>query len=277
MSLLDAPPVTTTTPPTAPSATPPAFSRELPKGWHANLGDAFAQHAPTLDRFNNIDDLAKSFLHFRTTGPAYPEENASAEDIERFRTLAKVPTAADGYGLAKPENLHPGIEWNNDNVQAIAEIAHKHHVPAPALQALLTTHLEQQAAAIAAAEAQVTQQAAEARVEMQKVLGTGHDFTRNAGMINHMVTTLAEKAGIDPSDPHLAAIGNNPAALKIVFEMVKLTSEDTMRRPSTLGDLRTPAQRANDIMTGKDPELSAKYRDGDKETVSLVASLLDKK
>jgi hypothetical protein len=263
--LLDTPPPTNT------------FTRDLPEGWSKNLGDAFAEHSPTLDRFKSIDDLAKSFLHFRKTGPAYPEENAAPEDVERFRTLARVPESPDGYALAKPENLPEGIEWNDANVKTIAEIAHKHHVPQPALQALLSAHLEQQAAAIAEAQAAQQAEQAAARAEMQRVLGTGHDFARNAGMINHMVTTLADKAGIDPMDPGLAAIGSNPAALKIMYEVVKLTSEDTIRRPSSLGDLRTPAQRATDIMTGKDPELSARYKEGDAEVIRMVQSLLDKK
>jgi hypothetical protein len=260
--------------------TPPAsspFTRDLPEGWSKNLGDAFAEHSPTLDRFKSIDDLAKSFLHFRKTGPAYPDENAAPEDVERFRTLARVPDSPDGYALAKPENLPEGIEWNDSNVKTIAEIAHKHHVPQPALQALLSAHLEQQAAAIAEAQAAQQAEQAAARAEMQRVLGTGHDFARNAGMINHMVTTLADKAGIDPMDPGLAAIGSNPAALKLFYEVVKLTSEDSIRRPSSLGDLRTAAQRADDIQTGKDPEWSQKYKEGDAEAVAMVVRLLEKR
>jgi hypothetical protein len=93
-------------------------------------------------------------------------------------------------------------------------------------------------------------------------------------MINHMIATLAAQAGIDPADPQLASIGNNPAALKLMHQVVKLTTEDNIRRPTTLGDLRTPAQRADAIMKGKDSEWSTKYKEGDKEAVDLVFKLL---
>lgn len=290
MELLTPPPApaATETTPAAPAATPAAVTptsattptalpTELPPNWFMQFGDKFAQHAPTLERFKTPEDLVKSFLHFRTAGPAYPGAEATPDDVEKFRAIAQVPKDAAGYALTPPENLPAGLEWNAEAMNKIAEIAHANHVPAPAMQALVAAQMEMETARLTAqANAEATR-IAEARAEMQKTLGTGHDFERNAGMINHMITTLADKAGIAPDSPGLAAIGTNPDALKLIFQVVKMTSEDNVRRPAGFSDLRTKAQRADDIMSGKDPDWSSKWKTGDPETVKLVQQLLDSK
>lgn len=288
MSLLDPPPAPTETtpPPAAAGTTPPAptpaatastIPNELPPNWFLQFGDQFAQHAPTLERFKNVEDLTKSFLHFRTQGPAYPGADATPDAVEKFRALAQVPADPTGYALTKPDNLPEGLEWNAEAMTKIAAVAHANHVPAPAMQALVAAQMEMETARIQAqAQAEQTR-IEEARAEMIKTLGTGHDFELNAGMINHMITTLADKAGIDPSSPGLAAIGTNPDALKLIFQVVKMTSEDPVRRPAGYSDLRTKAQRADDIASGKDPDWSARYQSGDPEAVRLVASLYDAK
>lgn len=293
MSLLDPPPAPTeTTPPpaaagtTPPPATPAAAAaaaattipNELPPNWFLQFGDQFAQHAPTLERFKTVEDLAKSFLHFRTQGPAYPGADATPDAVEKFRALAQVPADPTGYALAKPDNLPEGLEWNADAMAKIAQIAHANHVPAPAMQALVAAQMEMETARIQSqAQAEATR-IQEARAEMQKVLGTDpHEFQRNAGSINHMITTLADKAGIAPDSPGLAAIGTNPDALKLIYQVVKMTSEDPVRRPAGYSDLRTKAQRGHDIMSGKDPDWSSRYQSGDPEAIKLVQQLLDAK
>lgn len=289
MSLLDPPPAPTETTPAATAATPvtpqstPAagtttIPNELPPNWFLQFGDQFAQHAPTLERFKNVEDLTKSFLHFRTQGPAYPGADATTDAVEKFRALAQVPADPTGYALTKPDNLPEGLEWNAEAMTKIAAVAHANHVPAPAMQALVAAQMEMETARIQAqAQAEQTR-IQEARAEMQKVLGTDpHEFQRNAGSINHMINTLADKAGIAPDSPGLAAIGTNPDALKLMFQVVKMTSEDPVRRPSGYSDLRTKAQRADDIMSGKDPDWSSRYQSGDPEAVKVVQQLLDAK
>lgn len=265
----------TQTPP-AP-ATPPAaaspFTNELPPNWYSQLGDEWTAHADTLNRFNTVADLAKSMLHFRKTGPAYPDENATTEDIARFRAAAKVPETPDGYTL-KPEKLPDNVTWDDNTAKQFAEIAHKHNVPAPAMQALMQAQIEIEANRAQSLLAQQEAETEAARAEMVAVLGKDpFEFQKNAGMINHMIQTLATQAGITPDSPHLQALGRNPDAMKLMFQVVKMTSEDNFRRPTSFGDLRTPAQKASDIMTGKDPEWSQKYKEGDPEAINLVVLL----
>lgn len=277
-----APPITPSPDPAAPPSPapapePPAFSPTLPKGWTSALPDELRQYEESLSRFTNVADLAKSMLHFRQNGPAYPTETSTPEEIERFRAIAHVPKTPADYGLARPENLPPGVEWDDTTAATLAEIAHKHHVPAPALKALADAQIAAEAQRLAAHQAEQARALEAARLDVQKTLGTGDDFARNTANIRHIVDRLAETAGIAPDDPHLAAIGTNPAMVKLLHEVAKLTSEDSLRRPASFNDLRSPAQRAQEIMEYRDPIWGEKYKNGDMEAIRLVEQLLQQK
>jgi hypothetical protein len=270
-TLLDAPASGT------PAPAPTDWKKDLPDGWISALGDNFAPHAEALKNFKSVDDLAKSYLHFRKTGPAYPTEDSTPQDIERFRVLANVPATPEGYGLTKPENLPAGAEWDESIAAEIAAVAHKHHVPAPALKALADAQL---AAETRRAEAYAKEQVAaqeKLRAELTGLLGTGETWTLNAGNIRHTIGTLAEKANIDPQDPGIIALFSNGSALKIFHQISQMMNEDGARRPTGYGDLRNDRQRAQDIMDGKDSEWGAKYKAGDKEAIARVARLLQSK
>jgi hypothetical protein len=269
-TLLD--PLAASTPAPAPSD----WKKDLPDGWIAALGDNFAPHAEALKNFKSVDDLAKSYLHFRKTGPAYPTEDSTPQDIERFRTLANVPASPEGYGLTKPENLPAGAEWDESIAAEIAAVAHKHHVPAPALKALADAQLaaENRRAEAYAKEQAVAQE--KLKTELVSILGTGDAWTLNAGNIRHTIGTLAEKANVDPQDPGIVALFSNGPALKIFHQISQMMNEDGARRPAGYGDLRNDRQRAQDIMSGKDPEWGAKYKEGDAQAIARVAALLDR-
>lgn len=262
------------TPPPASAVAPSDWKRELPEGWISALGDQFAPHADALKNFKSVDDIAKSYLHFRKTGPSYPTEQSTPQDIERFRTLANVPADPTGYSLTRPENLPAGIEWDDATAAELAAVAHKYHVPQPALAALAEAQI---AADVKRAEAYAAQQKAAAdqlKIELAQVLGTGEKWNINAGNIRHTIGTLAEKANIDPSDPGIAAILSNGAAIKIFHQISQMMNEDGARRPTGYGDLRNDRQRAEDIMSGKDEEWSKKYREGDQQAIDRVVRLL---
>jgi len=270
-TLLDAPVSGT------PAPAPTDWKKDLPDGWISALGDNFAPHAEALKNFKSVDDLAKSYLHFRKTGPAYPTEDSTPQDIERFRVLANVPATPEGYGLTKPENLPAGAEWDESIAAEIAAVAHKHHVPAPALKALADAQL---AAENRRAETYAKEQVAaqeKLRAELTGLLGTGETWTLNAGNIRHTIGTLAEKANIDPQDPGIIALFSNGPALKIFHQISQMMNEDGARRPTGYGDLRNDRQRAQDIMDGKDPEWGSKYKAGDKEAIARVTRLLESK
>jgi hypothetical protein len=62
--------------------------------------------------------------------------------------------------------------------------------------------------------------------------------------------------------------------IKILNQVAKMTAEDPTRAPAGYGDLRSTRQKAEDIMQGRDPEWSQKYKEGDLAAVRKVESLL---
>jgi hypothetical protein len=242
------------------------------ENWHAGLGDEFAPHAATLGRFKNVGDLAKSYVHLRSNGPAYPGENSTPDDITRFRALANVPETKEGYGLAKPENLPEGVEWSPEAADAFLEVAHKFHIPAPAVKALAEYQLANQAKA---AQAFADQQAAERKASEDALIGEWRgDFEANKSTVRHLTETLARQAGVPTDDPAIAQLADTPAFAKIMLQVSKLTAEDTIRPPAGLGDLRSPQQRAEAIMAGTDPEFGKLYLEGDPRAYAAVTQFL---
>lgn len=272
-------PVTTTPDAGAstPTSTPPSpFGQDgkLAENWYLSLGDEFAPHAETFKRFGSVADLAKSYAHLRSTGPGYPGENATTDEIARFRQLAKVPNSPAEYGIQKPENLPPGMEWNEGFLNEMAAVAHKHHIPAPAFQSLVQAQL-----AHAQNHAQTTESTRNAEIKAAQdslIAEWRGDYETNLATVRHLTSRYAERAGIPEDSPHLAALMNNPDFARIVHQVSTLTSEDGIRAPSGMGDLRTPGQIANDIMAGKDPEWGEKYQQGDRSAMEHVSRLLQK-
>lgn len=286
MDLLATPPPTEEVTPAAPAPATPAtpaagaptdFQNSLPENWITALGDEYAPHAEALKNFKSVGDLAKSYLHFRKTGPAYPDENSTPQDIERFRTLAKVPETPEGYALTRPESLPDGVLWDDTVAAELAAVAHKYHIPAPALKALAEAQVTAEAKRAADYTVQQQQAQAQLQTELTAVLGKGAEWERNTANIRHLVGTLAEKAGLDADSQDVKSLFASGAAIKILHQVAKLTQEEGIRTPTGYGDLRTNQQRASDIMRGKDPEWSQKYKEGDPEAVAKVAKLLDKK
>lgn len=265
-------PAVTPEPPAA--TTQPAFSTALPENWTASLPDEMQQYADSLKRFSSVEDLAKSMLHFRQVGPTYPTADSTPDDIARFRAMANVPAKPEDYGITKPENYPADLEWDDNTAQLLAKIAHEHHVPAPALKALA----QAQEAANNARLAQFHEaEAAETKANIamvQQHLGTGDDYARNTANIRHIVGRLSEELGLAPDNPHLAAIGKNPAAVLILHKVAQLTSEDQIKRPSSFSDMRSNQQRAEAIMNYTDPVWGEKYKNGDMQAVRYVEGLL---
>lgn len=266
------------TPPPAP-APPPAATPSLinPDGtfaenWHTALGDEFSTHAQSLTPFKDLKGLAKSFLHFRSTGPAYPEANAAPEDVARFRQIARVPETPEAYNIQPPADIPEGITFDSALAANIAKIAHANHVPAPALQALVDAQFQAEVARHT--EFQQAQQAERQAATDALVKEWGGNFAQNASIVRHHTARIAEAAGIPSDSPVLAQLANTPEFSKIMMQVAALTAEDHARTPNGLGDLRSAQERANAIMDGSDPQWSERYRDGDPAAYNIVADLL---
>jgi hypothetical protein len=240
--------------------------------WYRALGEDLSEHSDTLKNFKNISGLAKSYVHLRKHGPCYPGQDAAPEEIDRFRALAQVPETPDAYGLTAPDELPEGVEWSDEFAGKMAEIGHKYHVPAPAMNALAHAYLENEGAL---AQAAMEQQQERMRQAQDTLIGEwGAKYAQHAGVVRDFTTNLALTCGISPEDPYFNELANNPTFARMVLRMATMTSEDAVRAPSGMMDMRSSRQRAEAIMSGKDPEWGERYLNRDPEAFRLVSRLL---
>lgn len=263
--------------PESPAAAPSILGDDLKfaENWHAALGDDFAPHAGSLAKFKDLAGLAKSYIHAQTMGIKYPGEDADADSVIRFRQVAGVPNdpTLEAYGLTLPEDAGDDVK---DLYGRITQAAHAAHVPPAALQKLVST--------FEAIEGERLQQHTDAQA---KAIETARnalvsewrgDYEANSSKVRHITEKIADTTGVDVAA--LGDITNNPAFAKLMLGVAKLTSEDGIRPPANMGDLRSDMQRAEDIMAGKDAVWGEKYQRGSdeekREAFKIVASLLDK-
>lgn len=265
------------TPAAAPAATPAPsapvhFNPDgtLGENWFTALGDEFAPSADALKPFKTVKDLAKSYLHFRKTGPAYPGAESTPEDVARFRQLAQVPEAPEGYGLAKPAELPEGVDWDETAVATIAAVAHQHHVPAAALQAIVGKHLEIEAHRAAQAKAAQAQALEQAQSSLMQELQSGYEPAIQK--VRHLTDTLAGAAGITDAVA-VGKLATDPAFVRMMLAVSNRISEDGVRPPPGFNDLRSPRQKIDDIRSGKDRDWSERYANGEQAAMDHVTAL----
>jgi hypothetical protein len=244
------------------------------ENWHTQLGDEFSEHASSLAKFKDLKGLAKSYIHAQTMGIKYPGQDDGPEAIQRFRQVAGVPNepTLQAYGITLPEDAPPEAA---DLYGRITQAAHAAHVPPAALQKLIGEFEAIEQERLTQYTDAQTAQVEAARNELVK--DWRGDYQANASKVRHITQVLADQAGVDP-----AALGdqlNNPSFAKLMLQVAKLTSEDGIRPPTNLGDLRSPRQIADEIMSGKDPQWGEKYTKGTTEekrqAYNRVKTLLD--
>lgn len=268
-----APPAVQDNRPAAPAPTeapppPPPIGPDgkLGENWFLGLGDEFAPHAKDLGKHKDIRSIITELNFFRKNGVEYPGENAPEQAIERFRKVAGVPESPEGYGLtADKVTLPAGMEFDQELADAVTKAAHKTHTPPAALAAIvgefngLLAKRQKDAVQATKAEAKATQDAL--------VEEWGSAYVVNASTVRHLATTLAAQAGIASDDPAIASfmadVNRHPALSKMLLQVSKLTREDSISMPSGFGDLKSPAQRIEEITSGKDPVWGERYRNGE--------------
>lgn len=233
---------------------------------HPGLANQLMRYKNEADAFTGLENLVKT-VGKKTAGVAYPKAGATPEEIAAFRTDAGVPGRAEDYQL-KPEKLPDGMVWDDVAGKTVAEISHKHHVPAAAAKEFaeayhgaLTAKAAEQAAAVAAKQTALIQKTT---AEFQKEWGVGYQDRYNAlsDFVNARLTPE------DMADPALQVALSHPGIVRIIDEARRASREAPL--PGATGPLATgsmsPRQSAMEIMKTtpnwrQDPQLAARVND----------------
>jgi hypothetical protein len=220
------------------------------------------------DKGPNVEELAKSYevaqraLGRKAQAVVPPTEKSTPEEVAEYRKAIGVPDSPEGYNL-KPEQLPEGVTWDDNVAKKAAELAHKHHIPAAAMQEFMKFDMERAALMNQAASHMIEAQLEAGRVELQKVWGD--KMPEKIELARRAAVT----AGVDPSSQGFV----DPQVVKAIVSLAEKISDDKLVAGDQTGISSTRA-RANDIMTNQSNPLYARYQSADPEVVDQVRRML---
>lgn len=238
-------------------------------GWQKSLGDEYEG----LGKFRTVADLAKSYRHLEGKLPSYPGEGATPEQVARYRQMAAVPDSVDGYGIEAPEELPEGITWNSDAARRFTEIAHKYHVPAPALKALAAEQVAMETERAQQMQKMQADYVAKAENDLRQSWGSEFDARRQTA--NHVHQSLLSSMGIDANGEEARTLACSPVYVQLLYEVSRYMRQDTTGGSIPVESSVTGGkERGQDIINNPDNPLYRKYWEGDSGTQQLVRRLL---
>jgi hypothetical protein len=216
----------------------------------------------------DVESLSKSYqgleqlLGKKANAIVPPTEKSSPEEVAAYRKAIGVPESPEGYQL-KPEQLPEGVTWDENVAKRAAELAHKHNVPAAAMQEFMKFDMERAALMNQAAAGMIEQQLEAGRAELQRVYGD--KMPEKIELARRAAVT----AGVDPSSQGFV----DPQVVKAIVNLAEKLSDDKLVAGDQTGVSSTRA-RARDIMTNQSNPLYARYQEGDAEVVDQVRRML---
>ena len=216
----------------------------------------------------DVESLAKGFngleqlLGKKAHAIVPPSEKSTPEEVAAYRKAIGVPESPEGYNL-KPEQIPEGVTWDDATAKKAAELAHKHNVPAAAMQEFLRFDMERAAMMNQAAATMIDAQLESGRAELQKVYGD--KMPEKLELARRAALTV----GVDPASQGFV----DPQVVKAIVSLAEKLSDDKLVAGDQTGVTSTRA-RARDIMTNQSNPLYAKYQEGDPETVDQVRRML---
>jgi hypothetical protein len=220
------------------------------------------------DKGPNVEALATGFngleqlLGKKANAIVPPNEKSTPEEISAYRKAIGVPESPEAYNL-KPEQLPEGVVWDENVAKRAAELAHKHHIPAAAMQEFMRFDMERAALMNQAAAQMIETQLETGRAELQKVWGD--KMPEKIELARRAAVT----AGVDPTSQGFV----DPQVVKAIVNLAEKLSDDKLVAGDQTGASSTRA-RAKDIMTNASNPLYLRYQEGDAEVVDQVRRML---
>lgn len=254
---------------------------KLNKQAYSRLPEDLKALQPTLDKYEDLPTLLRSFHHAQTLvgkkGLMPLEDNAPEaarkEFDSRLREVLKVPKDVEGYGFKKPEGVDDRI-WDNDYASQVAGILHKHAVSPQAAKELLehnVKYMGEKAVGIEKLQEQKQQEYVESqRKSLQEEWG--NKFDENA----QSAIKYASKFGLDLQKPE---IGQNAEFLKFLLQIGDRVGEDKLAFSNTSANGgKTPKEEMAEFQRGnlwealKNP-MSGEYSRAQREFARIAAAI----
>jgi hypothetical protein len=189
-------------------------------------------------------------------------EKSTPEEVAAWRKAMGVPETADGYQL-KPEALPEGVFFDDNAAKRVADLAHKHNLPAAAVKELVAFDLQRQQQMAQASLAMATKEMQEGVETLKQSFGEA--FEPNLNLAKRAVATVGGNAN--------SRGFADPEVVKVVVSLAKKLSDDTLVAGDSLGPSSSKS-RAKDIQTNPQNPMHERYLNGDPEVVDQVRRML---
>jgi len=271
-----------TTPPATPAGDTPKpsahfFDSRFHEGGQFKEGWAQSLKEAGFERLANKAMLAKDESGFlraldeaqgmigKKVAVGYPGVDADPDAVAEFRRAAGVPDTPEAYDL-KPESLPNGVLWDDKTAGEFAQLAHKHHVPAPVAKELLNLHLKvteaQAQKGLEQFELQVGKLAETSAATFAKEWGEQAEARRAAN------SDFVKVRGLDTKDPIIRAALSHPDIVRLVDEARRAFREAPVPgvNSGVFNGSGSPREQAQEIMKANpnyraDPALSKRIAD----------------
>lgn len=214
----------------------------------ANLG--VEKYAESFKKYKTPEELLRGAANLQSLvgsapGIQIPKADSPEHVVKAYREATGVPDAVAGYELAMPDDLPEGVSINDASLDRAREIAHKHHIPAAALNELVGLQLETMLETASSSTEQANVSATAQRdANLAELQGEWKgDFEKNLSLARR----VAISRDVQDGDPILGT----PSGIKLLVELGGLVREDTLpinqadHTQSTVSDFEDMVKNSN--------------------------------
>jgi len=237
------------TPEQAPEPTPEAA--EADTGWRDTIDDADTRKL--ADRYTSPAAMAKALRDANvelSSRVKIPGEDASEDDMSRYRKQLGVPEAPGDYNLTVPEHM-PQDLFQSEEVQGrmnqFTEAMHKAGAPSAVVDAAFQWYWQQESDAMAAQAKTDTEFAEAAEGQLRREWGDDYEGNLNIATKYIDQTGSSDLLQMELKDGSLLA--SNPAFLRLAAEAGRQNSESRAQMGLYGQEAGADAQKQYDELT----------------------------
>jgi hypothetical protein len=239
--------------------------------WSKHLPEDFGDFRNKLANYRNPVQLAKALHSANQTiskkGIIPPTPQSTEAEVSAYRKQMGVPDKPEGYLEGVEIETAEGIPFNKEIAGVYMEVAHKHHIPAAAMQDLLAVNKKQAEIQLAAEQQRVAEARSHGLEQLRQVWRA--DFANKLGMAKKGVV-------LEKGNPYSFGF-QDPEVVRIIAGLTGRLGEDVIAGvgealPQGTHELRATAMDIIQNPANKDYQ---KYRSGDPDVRSRVRRMLE--
>lgn len=228
---------------------------ELADGYKTTLGKASSigsietipeelRNDPNIKKYKDISELAKGHLEtvklIGRKGVLIPGENATDEEKAKFLEAIGRPKTADEYKFTPIEKLHPEVQVTPESEKAFRDEAHKLGFTNAQVDGLNSWYLNNISNALIKRDEAMVKQKEEAAKKLNTEWGA--DYDNNLNLAQRLINKFGGKEAME-AFKKAGDLGNNPAIARLLVNVAKKMTEDTVMK-GEFNELLGTAQEA---------------------------------